>query len=44
MIVNIEEPYYEFGFGGFQIEYSMIITKTGNEFLVPYGRKFSRIG
>lgn len=43
MTLNIEVPYYELGFGGFQIEYTLAITKTGFEFLFPYNRKFSRV-
>lgn len=36
MTINIEVPYYELEFGGFQIEYTLVITNTGYEFIVPY--------
>lgn len=44
MTLNIEVPYYELGFGGMQIEYTLVITKNGFEFIIPYNRKFSRVG
>jgi Xaa-Pro aminopeptidase len=44
MTLNIEVPYYELGFGGMQIEYTLVITKNGFEFIIPYSRKFSRVG
>ncbi len=43
MTVNIELPYYELGFGGFQVEQTLVVTKAGFEFIVPYNRRFSRI-
>lgn len=35
MVINVELPYYEVGYGGFQREYSIVVTKTGYEFLIP---------
>lgn len=43
MVLNIEVPYYELGFGGMQIEYTLVITSGGFEFIFPYDRKFSRV-
>lgn len=43
MTLNIEVPYYELGFGGMQIEYTLVITKNGFEFILPYNRRFSRV-
>ena len=33
MVINIEVPYYFLGSGGFQIEDTVLVTKTGYEFL-----------
>ena len=33
MVINIEAPYYELGFGGLQTEDTLLITKNGNEVL-----------
>jgi Xaa-Pro aminopeptidase len=38
MIINVEVPYYEIGYGGFQTEYTLLVTPTGYEFLIP-GRR-----
>jgi Xaa-Pro dipeptidase len=35
MIINVEVPYYEIGYGGFQTEYTLFVTPTGYEFLIP---------
>jgi Xaa-Pro dipeptidase len=35
MVINVELPYYEVGYGGFQREYSVVVTKSGYEFLIP---------
>ncbi len=35
MVINVELPYYEVGYGGFQREYSVVVTKTGYDFLIP---------
>jgi Xaa-Pro dipeptidase len=43
MVLNIEVPYYELGFGGMQIEYTLVITQDGFEFILPYNRRFSRV-
>lgn len=39
MIINVETPYYEMGYGGFQIEYTLIVTQSGYEFLIPVERE-----
>ena len=39
MVINVEVPYYEIGYGGFQIEYTLWVTQTGYEFLIPGKRK-----
>jgi len=31
MIINIESPYYELGFGGMQVEDTMLVTNKGKE-------------
>ena len=31
MVINLEAPYYELGFGGLQVEDTLLITETGNE-------------
>lgn len=33
MVINIEAPYYELGFGGLQTEDTILITENGNELL-----------
>jgi Xaa-Pro dipeptidase len=43
MVVNIETPYYELGFGGFQIEHTLVTTKAGFEFMIPYQRDLLRV-
>ena len=39
MVVNVEVPYYEIGYGGFQIEYTLLVTPSGYEYLIPTERK-----
>jgi Xaa-Pro aminopeptidase len=29
MVVNVEPPYYEIGFGGFQVEDTVLVTEDG---------------
>lgn len=38
MIINVEAPYYELGFGGVQVEDSLLVTDNGWEYLVDYPR------
>ncbi|MEE9256554.1 MAG: Xaa-Pro peptidase family protein [bacterium] len=38
MVVNVEVPYYEVGYGGFQLEYSLVVTENGYEFLISNSR------
>lgn len=39
MVINVEVPYYEIGYGGFQIEYTLLLTPDGYEHLIPAERK-----
>jgi Xaa-Pro dipeptidase len=39
MVVCIEVPYKELGLGGFQIEYTLLVTQNGCEKLYPHGRE-----
>lgn len=39
MVINVEVPYYEMGYGGFQLEYSLLVTRTGYEKLIPNHRE-----
>ena len=38
MVINVEVPYYEVGYGGFQLEYSLLLTAPGHERLIPNSR------
>lgn len=33
MVINVETPYYEFGFGGLQVEDTIVVTADGNRLL-----------
>ena len=44
MIINVEVPYYEIGYGGFQTEYTLLVTPSGYEFLIPGKRELSGRG
>lgn len=39
MVINVEVPYYEIGYGGFQIEYTLLVTPSGYEYLIPVKRQ-----
>jgi Xaa-Pro aminopeptidase len=39
MVINIEVPYSVLGLGGFQIEYTLLVTKDGCENLYPHTRE-----
>jgi Xaa-Pro aminopeptidase len=39
MVINVEVPYYEIGYGGFQIEYTLLVTLSGYEPLIQAERK-----
>ena len=39
MVINVEVPYYEIGYGGLQIEYTLLVTPSGYELLIPAERK-----
>jgi len=38
MVLNIETPYYELGFGGVQVEDTLLVTKSGYQQLTRNGR------
>lgn len=40
MVISIEVPYKEFGLGGFQVEYTLLVKKDGCEKLYPHERTF----
>jgi len=44
MVINIETPYYELGFGGAHVENTYLITKTGCEPLQIMGLELQRVG
>lgn len=39
-VINIEAPVGTFGYGGYQIEYSVIVKENGWEMLIPQDRSF----
>jgi Xaa-Pro aminopeptidase len=44
MTINIETPHYEAGYGGFQIEDTILVTATGCEVLTAADRGLARAG
>jgi Xaa-Pro aminopeptidase len=44
MVINIETPYYELGFGGAHVENTFLITKTGCEPLQTMSLALQRVG
>jgi len=44
MVVNVETPYYESGFGGFQVEDTVLVTETGAELLTAADRSLATVG
>lgn len=44
MVINIETPYYELGFGGAHVENTFLITKTGCEPLHTMSLELQRVG
>ena len=38
MVVNVETPYYELGFGGVQVEDTLVVTKNGYRLLTQADR------
>jgi Xaa-Pro aminopeptidase len=38
MVLNVETPYYELGFGGVQVEDTLVVTKNGYRFLTKADR------
>jgi Xaa-Pro dipeptidase len=43
MVVNIETPYYEVGFGGVQVEHTVLVTKSGFRYLTREREKESEL-
>jgi len=39
MVINIEAPLYVLGWGGLQIEDTLVVTETGADYLVDYSRE-----
>lgn len=44
MVLNLEVPYYELGWGGLQIEDTVVITENGVEFLTHAPRTLGELG
>ena len=44
MVLNVETPYYELGFGGLQVEDTFVITENGCKLLTESSRDFRVIG
>jgi len=38
MVINIETPYYEMGFGGIQVEDTVVVKSDGFEYLTSLDR------
>ena len=43
MVLNIETPYYELGFGGLQIEHTIVVTERGHRYLTTPTEKLVTI-
>ena len=41
MVLNIETPYYELGFGGLQVEDTVLVTESGVRYLTKSSRELS---
>lgn len=44
MVINVETPYYESGYGGFQVEDTILVTETGGELLTAADRSLVPLG
>jgi Xaa-Pro aminopeptidase len=44
MVINVETPYYESGYGGFQLEDTVLVTETGRELLTAADRSLAAVG
>jgi Xaa-Pro aminopeptidase len=44
MVINVEVPYYESGYGGFQIEETLLVTTTGCDVLTRADRGLASVG
>ncbi len=44
MVINVETPYYESGYGGFQIEDTVLVTESGGELLTSADRSLAALG
>ncbi|MBI4639482.1 MAG: M24 family metallopeptidase, partial [Candidatus Tectomicrobia bacterium] len=43
MVLNIEVPFFEWGFGGMQKEHTIVVTERGYKFLTHQDRKLEVI-
>jgi Xaa-Pro aminopeptidase len=44
MVLCIETPYYELGWGGIQVEDTIVVTDTGSRYLTKSSRELIRVG
>jgi Xaa-Pro dipeptidase len=44
MVINVETPYYESGYGGFQVEDTLLVTDTGADVLTAADRSLATVG
>lgn len=44
MVINVETPYYESGYGGFQLEDTVVVTETSGELLTVADRSLAALG
>jgi Xaa-Pro aminopeptidase len=44
MVINVETPYYESGYGGFQVEDTVLVTENGGELLTAADRSLVAVG
>jgi len=44
MVLCIETPYYELGWGGIQVEDTIVVTDRGSRYLTKSSRELIKIG
>lgn len=44
MVINVETPYYESGYGGFQVEDTVLVREPGGELLTKADRTLAAVG
>jgi Xaa-Pro dipeptidase len=44
MVINVETPFYEAGYGGFQVEDTVLVTESGGELLTAADRSLAAAG